>query len=122
MKALKILIAEDVDSNFLYLKAVLKKIDAEVIWAKTGLEAVEVVGSNSNIDLILMDMMMPEMNGYEAASIIKQSNPNIKIIAQTAFAMSDDREKTLHCGCDEYIAKPIRSGELLALIERVMAK
>jgi len=118
--SLKILIAEDVESNFLYLNAVLSKIKAEIVWAKNGREAVELFEKHGNFDLILMDLQMPEMNGYEATRLIKSINPNIRIIAQTAFAMAEDRAKALEAGCDEYLAKPIRSKDLLNLVEKFM--
>ena len=118
--ALKILIAEDVESNYLYLNAVLSKIKAEISWAKNGREAVELYQIHPNFDLILMDLQMPEMNGYEATRIIKSFSPNIPIIAQTAFAMAEDRAKALEAGCDEYLAKPIRSKDLLNLVEKFM--
>lgn len=117
---MKILIAEDVESNFLYLDAVLSKTKAEIIWAKNGREAVELFKANPGIDLILMDLQMPEMNGYEATRLIKQINPDVPVIAQTAFAMSEDRSKALDAGCDEYLAKPIRSKDLLNLVEKFL--
>jgi len=118
--ALKILIAEDVESNFLYLNAVLSKIKANIIWAKNGREAIELFKQHNDIDLILMDLQMPEMNGYEATKVIKSINPSIPVIAQTAFAMAEDRTKALDAGCDEYLAKPIRSKDLLNIVERFL--
>lgn len=112
----KILIAEDVESNYLYLSAVLSKIKAKVYWAKNGKEAVDIFKKEEDIDLILMDLQMPEMNGYEATKIIKKTDPKLPIIAQTAFAMSDDREKALDAGCDDYLAKPIKSKDLLHIV------
>ena len=112
-----ILIAEDVESNFLYLKAVLSKLNATIYWAKNGIEAVEICENNS-IDLIFMDLQMPEMNGYEATEILKKKFPMLPIVAQTAFAMSDDREKALDAGCDDYLAKPIKSKDLLSVVEK----
>jgi CheY-like chemotaxis protein len=113
----KILIAEDVESNFLYLKAVLSKLSATIYWAKNGIEAVEIC-ENNPIDLVFMDLQMPEMNGYEATEILKKKLPNLPIVAQTAFAMSDDREKALDSGCDDYLAKPIKSKDLLNVVEK----
>ena len=113
----RILIAEDVESNYLYLSAVLSKIEAKIYWAKNGKEAVEIF-KKEDIDLILMDLQMPEMNGYEATRIIKAINPDMPIVAQTAFAMSDDREKALEAGCDDYLAKPIKSKDLLNTVEK----
>lgn len=116
----KILIAEDVESNYLYLNAVLSKINAQIYWAKNGQEAIEVIRTEKDIDLILMDLQMPELNGYEATQIIKKEQPQIPIIAQTAFAMSDDREKALNAGCDDYLAKPIKSKDLLNIVEKYL--
>ena len=111
-----ILIAEDVESNFLYLKAVLSKLNATIFWAKNGIEAIEICDSGNSIDLVLMDLQMLEMNGYEATRILKNKYPQLPIIAQTAFAMSDDREKALDSGCDDYLAKPIKSKDLLSVV------
>jgi two-component system cell cycle response regulator DivK len=113
-----ILIAEDVESNFLYLKAVLSKLNATVFWAKNGVEAIEICVQEKSIDLVLMDLQMPEMNGYAATKILKQKFPLLPIVAQTAFAMSDDREKALDAGCDDYLAKPIKSKDLLLVVQK----
>lgn len=112
-----ILIAEDVESNFLYLKAVLSKLNATIFWAKNGIEAVDICNEES-IDLVMMDLQMPDMNGYEATKILKRKFPTLTIIAQTAFAMSDDREKAMDVGCDDYLAKPIKSKDLLTTVEK----
>jgi CheY-like chemotaxis protein len=111
-----ILIAEDVESNFLYLKAVLSKLNATVFWAKNGVEAIDLCTAENAIDLVLMDLQMPEMNGYEATQVLKKKYPNLPIVAQTAFAMSDDREKAIDAGCDDYLAKPIKSKDLLSVV------
>jgi CheY-like chemotaxis protein len=113
-----ILVAEDVESNFLYIKAVLSKLNATIFWAKSGVEAIEICERENSIDLVFMDLQMPEMNGYEATQILKKKFPNLPIVAQTAFAMSDDREKALDSGCDDYLAKPIKSKDLLSVVEK----
>jgi len=118
IKCPNILIAEDVESNFLYLKAVLSKLNANVFWAKNGIEAIDICVQEKTIDLVLMDLQMPEMNGYVATKILKQKFPELPIVAQTAFAMSDDREKALDAGCDDYLAKPIKSKDLLIVVEK----
>ncbi len=110
-----ILVAEDVESNFLFLEEVIRKTGAEVLWAKNGQEAIDLFNTNK-IDLILMDIQMPKMNGFDATKIIKKINPNIPIISQTAYAMSEDRVKSLDAGCDDYISKPIPSQKLLDLL------
>ena len=115
-----ILIAEDVESNFLYLKAVLSKLNANIFWAKNGLEVLDICDKEEVIDLVLMDLQMPEMNGYEATQILKKKYPHLPVVAQTAFAMSDDREKALAAGCDDYLAKPIKSKDLLTITEKFL--
>jgi len=115
-----ILIAEDVESNYLYLKAVLSKLNANVFWAKNGLEVIDICQKEEIIDLVFMDLQMPEMNGYEATQILKKKYPDLPVVAQTAFAMSDDREKALDAGCDDYLAKPIKSKDLLNIAEKYL--
>ena len=114
-----ILIAEDVESNFLFLEEVIKRTGATIIWAKDGKLAIEIFKEQKNkIDLILMDIQMPFVNGFEATKAIKQEKPNIPIISQTAYAMAEDKIKSLAAGCDDYIAKPIASKKLLNLLAK----
>lgn len=115
-----ILIVEDVESNYLYLNAVLSKLNVNIEWVKNGLEAVNFAKEHPEISLILMDLQMPEMNGYDATREIKKIYPDLKIIAQTAFAMSDDRAKAIEAGCDDYLAKPIRSKDLLDTVNKYL--
>jgi CheY-like chemotaxis protein len=112
----KILVAEDEESNFRYVEKLLKKAGFDLLRANNGLEAVEYVEFDSNINLILMDIKMPVMNGVEATREIKKMKPEIPIIATTAFAIPGDREVFLNAGCDDYIPKPIRAGELIDMI------
>jgi PAS domain S-box-containing protein len=114
----KLLLAEDDDPSFLLLKAMLRKTGIEIIRAKNGIEAVSLSRSESNISLILMDINMPEMNGYEATKIIKAEKPAIPVIAQTAYSISGDKERTIESGCDDYISKPIKKQELFRLIQK----
>ena len=102
-----VLIAEDIDDNFLFLKTLLKKTKITVIWAKDGKETIELCEANDKIDLVLMDIRMPYIDGYEASTRIKAFRPNLPIIAQTAYALNSDYQKIFNSGCDEYITKPI---------------
>jgi PAS domain S-box-containing protein len=112
-----ILVAEDEDTNFELLKAALHKTKVNLIWVVNGLEAVETCRTNKNIDLVLMDIRMPKMNGYEATKKIKSFNENLPVIALTAYAMPEDRAKSIEAGCDLYFSKPIRPSKLLSSIE-----
>lgn len=111
-----ILVAEDVTTNFLLIKTALNKTGVQLLWAKNGLEAVEKCKSAEHIDLILMDVRMPQMDGFEATQIIRKMLPDIPIIAQTSYAMDGDREKSLATGCTDYISKPFNIKEFIALI------
>jgi CheY-like chemotaxis protein len=99
-----ILVAEDVESNFKLIRYFLTGSNTEVLHAYNGKEAVEKCFSESNIDLILMDIKMPVMDGYTAVRLIREKNTVIPIIAQTAY--SDDREKAIECGFSGFISKP----------------
>ena len=117
-KQLKILIAEDEEIAFDYLHIVLENSGTELINAKNGAEAVDVMRNNPDIDLVLMDIRMPIMDGYEATHEIRSFNKDVVIIAQTAYALAGDKEKALNAGCNDYISKPISRNKLLELINK----
>ena len=117
-KLLKILIAEDDEISALFLTTVIKKLSREVLYAETGVEAIEVCRNNPDIDLVLMDIKMPVLNGYEATKQIRNFNKVVIIFAQTAQALTGDREKAIMAGCNDYISKPILSDKLQALIQK----
>lgn len=118
-KKLKILIAEDEHSSDLFLSIVLEKYAKEILHTKNGKEAVEICRKNADIDLVLMDIKMPTMSGYDATKRIRQFNRDLIIVAQTAFAISGDEEKALAAGCNAYLSKPIRKDDLLSLITKL---
>jgi len=112
----KILIAEDVDLNFFYLQELLRGIS--IVRARNGMEAVRAVQDDPEIRLVLMDLKMPQMDGFDATAKIKQLAPKLPIIAQTAYAMNHDIDKALACGVDDYIVKPIRKNELFDKVNK----
>ncbi len=114
-----ILIAEDEESNFKLLEAILSKTNTKILHANNGQEAIEMV-KNNHIDLILMDIKMPVMNGLEATKIIKSMGLNIPIIAQTAFAFETDEKTSYNSGCDAYISKPILHPKLMDLLAQFL--
>ncbi|MPQ49167.1 response regulator [Marinifilum sp. N1E240] len=113
-----ILIVEDEEFNRIYFEELLNQINCKVVIAKNGIEAVEICKKNASIDLVLMDIKMPLMNGYEATQAIKKIRPNLPIIAQTAFALLGDKKKSLENGCDDYVAKPVKKDTLVKLINK----
>lgn len=108
----KILIAEDEDLNYRVLEIALRRTNAEVLRARDGDEAI-LLCNREEFDLILMDIQMPNVDGYKATSEIKKYKPHLPIIAQTSFALSEDKDKCIKAGCDDYVAKPINLPELL---------
>jgi len=115
-RKLKVLIVEDNEASDMLLTSILEIYGHYLLHAANGTEAVEICRNNPDIDLILMDMKMPKMSGFESARLIRKFNKRIIIIAQTAFAMPSDRDKALDAGCDDYIEKPIRSELLMTKI------
>ncbi len=115
---LKILVAEDDEKSALLVTILVRKFASETLIARSGIEAVEFCRRINDIDLVLMDLQMPEMDGYEATKQIRQFNENITIIAQTAFAFSSDKDKVLSSGFDDYISKPLNAIELQKLIKK----
>ncbi len=117
-----ILIVEDNDLNSRLLQRMIEPTGAEIIIAKDGKPAIEACMTRETIDIVLMDIQMPEMDGYEATRTIKSLNPQIPVIAQTAYAMAEEKEKIIFAGCDDYISKPIRQKDLFITLSKYLNK
>jgi PAS domain S-box-containing protein len=117
-----ILIAEDEKTNYYLLENIIKPTNAQIIWVKNGMDAIEVCTSNNNIDLVLMDIKMPDMNGLEATKRIRKLRKTLPIIAQTAYAMPNDEDNCLRAGCNDYLAKPIGIDEILMKINKYIVR
>jgi len=115
---LKIVIVEDDEASAIYLKVALEDIAKEIIHTQNGEEAIKLCKTIPDIDVILMDIKIPGIGGYETTRKIREFNNDIPIIAQTAFALPGDKEKAIKIGCDDYISKPINTEELLQLINK----
>lgn len=117
-KNLKILIVEDDDVSRMLLTITLKRFSQEIVEVKTGGDAVEVCRANPDIDLVLMDLQLPELNGNDATMQIRQFNKDVVIIAQTAYGLTSDRLDAITAGCNDYISKPIDGNALVSLIQK----
>ncbi len=115
-----ILVAEDIDENFMLIEAAFRRTGAKLIHACDGLAAVNEAKSNDSIDLILMDIQLPIMTGYEAIRNILIAKPDMPIISYTAYALANEREKSIAAGCVDYIAKPIRHEVILPIINKYL--
>ena len=114
-----ILVAEDEESNFELVSAILAGKNLNILHAVNGKQAVELFRKHQNeIDLVLMDIRMPEMSGYEATGIIKKIHPDVIVISLTAYAMAEDRDKSIAAGCNDHISKPIRPADLIKTIRK----
>ncbi len=113
-----ILIAEDEPANFLFVKKVLETTNVTVLGANSGSEAIECVQNNTDIDLVLMDIFMPEMDGFEASRIIKEIKPELPIIAQTCYDIDIDENKLDQARFNDFIRKPININKLLVIVEK----
>lgn len=120
---LKILVVEDEQINYLFIEALLGRIvelECEILHAKNGQEAVDLCSDHADIDLALMDIRMPIMNGFEATQRIKAFRPGLPIVAQTAYSTAEDKMKAISAGCDDFISKPIRQEILHTVIDRFL--
>lgn len=118
LQQLTVLVAEDDEVGRLFLSTILEKRCKKVLFVTNGLEAVNTFNENPGIDLILMDIRMPLLDGYKATQKIRETNQNVVIVAQTAYAMAGDKEKALEAGCNDYITKPLNRKLLMDLIEK----
>jgi PAS domain S-box-containing protein len=118
IKQLKILIVEDDETSEMLIRIAVRNFSDNILTAVTGVEAIKLCQNNADIDLILMDIKMAEMDGYEATRQIRLSDKKVKIIAQTAFGMEGDREIALEAGCNDYITKPLDIAILKELIQK----
>lgn len=119
---LKVLVVEDDESSEIFISHVIEELSKEILIARNGAAAVEICRKNPDIDLVLMDVKMPVMDGYEATTIIREFNKDVIIIAQTAFALLGNKEKLIAVGCNDYIAKPIDKDELIEMIKKHFIK
>jgi CheY-like chemotaxis protein len=117
-KEMCILIAEDEFINFLYLEALLENYKFKLIHAKNGDEAINLVKKNNDIDLILMDIKMPKINGLEATKEIRKSNKSIPILALTAYTSTEDKKNAIKAGCNDYITKPFYEKTIIEMVEK----
>ncbi|MCX6152646.1 MAG: PAS domain S-box protein [Candidatus Kapabacteria bacterium] len=115
-----ILIVDDEILNYILLEKFFKNSNLKLIWAKNGEEAVEIAGNN-HVDLVLMDLKLPAMNGFEATKRIKAIKPKLPVIAQTAYSQTEEIESALSSGCDDFISKPIEKKALMRKIKDLLA-
>lgn len=116
-----IMVAEDTPYNFEYLQSILQRTGAQILWAKDGIDVLKLFNSDK-VDLILMDIQLPEISGYEATSQIREKNKDIPIIAQTAYAMAEDRQRCMEAGCNDVLVKPIRMDDVLSTVAKYLNK
>jgi two-component system CheB/CheR fusion protein len=116
------LIAEDGTTARLYFKVALKENKVNLLFANNGKIAVDLFKTHPEIDLVMMDIGMPIMNGFEAMAKILEYDSEVKIIAQTAYAMTNEREKCFDIGCVDYLTKPIQKPKLIKTLEKWIVK
>jgi CheY-like chemotaxis protein len=118
----EILIAEDNLDNYTLLKEFTWLIGVKHIWAKNGLEALDILTNHENISLILMDINMPEMDGITATRIIRERKIGIPIIFQTACIVEENREECINAGGNDFLCKPFNNGELRLVLNKYLTK
>ncbi|MCX6283661.1 MAG: PAS domain S-box protein [Bacteroidetes bacterium] len=116
-----VLVVEDQAENYEFIEVLLSRSSIRVLHAWNGKEALELFEGHPEINLVMLDIKLPDISGYEVAKKMKAGNRNMPVIAQTAYAMSDDREKSFSAGCTDYISKPMRKDDLLGIVEKYLA-
>jgi CheY-like chemotaxis protein len=122
LRTKKILIVEDDVSSRLYLNKILEKTGASLLSASDGKEAIETAKANPDIDIILLDIQLPLIDGYGAAKIIREFRSDVIIIAQTAYSLLGDRERIIASGFDDYIVKPIFPQQLIEKLTKAVRR
>ena len=113
-----ILVVEDEEISRFFFEKALKKTKVNLFFVNDGIQAIEMIRENTEIDLVLMDIRLPRMNGLEATASIKEIFPELPVIVQTAYALQTTQDDAIKCGCDEYITKPIKIETLLSLLKK----
>lgn len=121
-KGKQVLVVEDTDTNFLLIEGMMSQYGVELTRAITGNEGIEMIKQKPDFDLILMDIQLPGINGYEATTEIRKFNTDVPIIAQTAYAMYDDVVRALDAGCNDFIAKPIKTKKFIGMVDKYLSK
>jgi signal transduction histidine kinase/ActR/RegA family two-component response regulator len=121
-KKLTLLVVEDETLNFRLLEQYFTGLNCKILHALNGLEATEMCKSVNDIDLVLMDLKMPVMDGFEATKIIKEIRPELTVIAQTAYTNESDKEKALAYGCSDFISKPFSKASFLSIMKKHLPK
>lgn len=117
-----ILVVEDEEINFFYIKEALSQTGVNLIYADNGLAALNIVQENPDIDLILLDVKMPILSGYETTRKVKKLRADLPVIAQTAYSLTGEKRKSIEAGCDGYLSKPIRPDDLFETVARYLDK
>jgi CheY-like chemotaxis protein len=116
-----VLIVEDDESSFVLLSTSLQETKIKILHASNGKEAVEKIKEGNKVDIVLMDIQLPLMNGYEATKEIRKINQDIPVIAQTAYAMQGDYNKSMEAGCNDHINKPVDTKTLMRKMDQFLS-
>lgn len=111
---------EDEDHNFTYIYEILKRTKITMIRAETGREAIKLFAENK-VDLVLMDIKLPDLDGMDATREIKKLNAEVPVVAQTAYAMKRERDRCIEAGCDDYISKPFDPETLMNVVKKYLS-
>jgi len=117
---LKVLVVEDDEASYQLINASLKLLDINLLRAKNGQEALQIYDQNIDLKLVLLDIQLPGMDGYEVLIELKKRKPDLPIVAQTAYSMIDDREKCIEAGCNEYLSKPLNLQKLRDMVKKYL--
>ncbi len=120
LKEHTILVTEDIEVNYRLIEALLKETGAKILWAGTGKEALQIISNGGDLSLVLLDLNMPDIDGFHILQEIRKTNKDLPVIIQTAYAMNGEKERCMQAGCNNYLTKPIQIDQLLSAIHECM--
>lgn len=121
-KGKHIMVLEHEEMSYLFIELILRKTDCNIVWGKTGRQGISLLENNKNIDLVIIDIQLPDIDGYKTTKLLRDIKPGIPIIAQTAFSGSAENENSIRAGCSASVAKPIKQDDLLSKMYKLLSK
>ena len=122
LEGITILIVEDVETSARFFEAALSRTNAKLLWAETGEQAINIFDQNPEIDLILLDLNLPEISGFEVLKYIREKNNDIPVVVQSAYVLSGERQRSLNLGANFFLEKPVRLDVLFNTLNECIVK
>lgn len=122
LEGISILIVEDIETSARFFEAALSRTNAKLFWAETGEQAINIFDTNPDIDLVLLDLNLPEISGFDVLKHIRKKNPDIPVVVQSAYILSNERQRSMDLGATFFLEKPVRLDVLFNTLTECVVK